>query len=114
MLLLLASLIGCGPDCQSSCDKIFGDGPDECNIQLPGHEGATGRQEMTSACMSHCEAALARNGEIGDYSPNERSSANDSISLENEKQAAAWMDCVAETECSFLDEGYCAPVKNFP
>jgi hypothetical protein len=114
MLLLLASLIGCGPDCATSCDKLFGDGPGECNIQIPGKEGTTGRQEMIRECNAHCDSALARNGDVGDYSPNERASANDEVSLENEKQAAMWMDCVAETDCDFLGEGYCAPVTNFP
>ena len=39
---------------------------------------------------------------------------DDDVALENEQQAALWMDCVAETSCDNLDKNYCAPVKNFP
>jgi hypothetical protein len=115
LLLFSAALAGgCGPDCNTSCEKIFGDSSGECNIQIPGKVGASGREEMISACVAHCEYAMKRNGDIGDYSPNERASGDDDISLENEKQAALWMDCVAETSCTNLDKNYCAPVKNFP
>ena len=110
----LVALQGCGPDCQSSCDKLFGDGEGECNIQVPGKEGEAGRVEMTRDCVSHCEQALARNGDVGDYSPNERAGANDEVSLDNEKQAALWMDCVEATSCDYLGENYCAPTTNFP
>lgn len=115
------ALTGCGPDCQSSCEKLYGDGTDrngepQCNIELPGKEGAAGAQEMTRDCVAHCEHALARNGDIGDYKPNERASGNDEVSLDNEQQAALWMDCVEETSCVNLNPnggGYCAPVSNF-
>ena len=103
-----------GPSCRDACEKIFGDGDGECNIQIPGKEGASGRAEMVSTCVSHCESAMNRSGEIGDYSPNERASGDDDIALENEQQAALWMDCVADTSCDNLNSNYCAPVKNFP
>lgn len=116
--VLLVSLValasGCGPDCYSSCEKIFGDAADECDIQIPGKEGESGRQEMISQCVAHCESALSNNGDIGDYTPNERASGDDDIALENEKQAALWMDCVSETSCDNLNKNYCAPVKNYP
>ena len=105
---------GCGPDCTDSCQKIFGDKSDQCNIQIPGKTGAAGREEMVSACEAHCQHALKLNGDIGNYEPNQRASGDDDISLENEKQAALWMDCVAETSCDNLNDNYCAPVKNFP
>jgi hypothetical protein len=111
-LVIVAALFagGCGPDCQSSCDKIFGDQADQCGIAVPGKEAS----EMISECVAHCESAMKRNGDIGDYDPDERASGDDDISLENEKQAALWMDCVAETSCDNLNKNYCAPVKNFP
>jgi len=116
--VLLVSLValasGCGPDCYSSCEKIFGDAADECDIQIPGKEGESGRQEMISQCVAHCESAMGNNGDIGDYTPNERASGDDDIALENEKQAALWMDCVSETSCDNLNKNYCAPVKNYP
>lgn len=110
--LLFAALFaaGCGPDCRSSCEKIFGDQADDCNIPIPGKDAS----EMISECVAHCESAIKRNGDIGDYDPNERASGDDDIALENEKQAALWMECVAETSCDNLDKNYCAPVKNFP
>ncbi|MES2640306.1 MAG: hypothetical protein V4850_12510 [Myxococcota bacterium] len=116
LLVFSAALLatGCGPDCQTSCEKIFGDAAGECDIQIPGKVGESGRQEMISQCVSHCEQALRRNGDIGDYSPNERAGGDDDISLENEKQAALWMDCVSETSCDNLNKNYCAPVKNYP
>ncbi|MDP2312307.1 MAG: hypothetical protein Q8P41_05335 [Pseudomonadota bacterium] len=115
LLVLVAVLAtGCGPDCYSSCEKIFGDSSGECDIQIPGKVGESGRQDMISQCVSHCERAMRRNGDVGDYTPNERASGDDDISLENEKQAALWMDCVAETSCDNLNSNYCAPVKNYP
>jgi hypothetical protein len=115
MLLLAVLGTGCGPDCESSCEKLFGDGPDECNIQVAGHSGATGRSYMIAQCMNHCQAAMERNGEVGDYDPNVRPQGNNEVSLENEKQAALWMDCVAETSCENLGtNGYCQPTTNFP
>lgn len=109
-----AFAVGCGPDCYSSCEKIFGDAAGECDISIPGKTGESGRQEMISQCVSHCERAMRRNGDIGDYSPNERASGADDISLENEKQAGKWMDCVAETSCDNLNKNYCAPVTTYP
>ena len=114
MTFAAALASGCaGPDCYTSCEKIFGDGEGECNIQIPGKEGASGREEMINSCLAHCEAAMKRNGDIGTYSPNERTSSGDDVSLDNEKQAALWMDCVDETSCDNLNKNYCAPVKNF-
>lgn len=103
-----------GPSCYDACEKIFGDSDGQCNIQIPGKEGESGRSEMINKCVAHCESALNRAGEVGDYSPNERASGDDDVALENEQQAALWMDCVAETSCDNLDKNYCAPVKNFP
>ncbi len=114
VLPLVALTVGCGPDCQSSCDKIFGTKAEECNITIPGKADASGIQELTAECVSHCEQALARNGEVGTYEPNERTSASDAVALENEKQAALWMDCVSETACEDLNKNFCAPVTNFP
>ncbi|MFN7145846.1 MAG: hypothetical protein ACK4YP_18870 [Myxococcota bacterium] len=103
-----------GPSCYDACEKLFGDGDGQCNIVVPGKDGASGRAEMTSSCIAHCESAMNRAGEIGDYAPNERAPGGEDISLDNEQQAALWMDCVSETSCDNLNKNYCAPVTNFP
>ncbi len=104
-------LTGCGePDCQSSCDRLFGDGPDQCALQVPD----TPAEEMIRSCLAHCNDALSRTGEVGDYAPNARPTGGSQVSLANEQQAALWMDCVAETACENLEEGVCAPTRNFP
>ena len=101
-------------DCQSSCVKLFGEQAEQCNIQVPGHTGDEGRQEMIDMCEDHCEGAMGQAGEAGDYSPNERTSGNEDVGLANDAQAALWMDCVAESACTDLKENYCAPTTNFP
>ena len=100
----LLLLTACGPDCQETCNKLYNES--ECNIQSPG---AT-REELLGRCNTECENSLDVAGEVGDYNPNEYTPSNESIELGNDKQAAVWMDCIAETSCEFLTDGYCAPV----
>lgn len=105
---------GCGENCQSTCRHVYDDS--ECNVSKGGIQ--TG--ELLDTCVSECEAAMKVPGEMGDYDPFVRVSAADTIRLENESQAAAWIDCVWEIapepgftpECSGLDPqtGYCAPI----
>jgi hypothetical protein len=119
LLLPIAALAtACsGPTCQSSCERLYGDQPatgDEpaqCNLAtlFPDTEPA----EMMDSCMAHCNDAVARNGEAGDYDPNQRAGAAE-VSLDNERQAALWMDCVEQTSCDLLKTGVCAPTTNFP
>jgi hypothetical protein len=109
-LVVLASACGEAPlDCFASCDKLFGNLAEQCAIVVPGRSA----QEMTNDCVASCDHALARSGELGSYNPDERSSGADDISLENEQQAAAWMDCIHETSCDLLNQNYCAPTTNF-
>ena len=102
-------LAGCGPDCNTSCDKLFGDRNEECRIVVPGRSA----QEMTNSCLAECEGALKVTGEMDGYDPDVRGSGAEDISLKNEQQAAAWMDCIAETSCKDLEDNYCAPTTNF-
>ena len=106
---------GCGPTCQSTCNRLYQE--DECNLQSAGLT----REELISTCMEKCENALDREGDLGDYDPNQYTPANETVELENDKQAAAWMECVASTACCQLGQsasqecasgsgGYCAPV----
>lgn len=100
------ALAGCvGENCQSACRKVYS--PDECNIQTPGVEDWT---QMYDDCLDHCEFAMRTPGDLGGYDPNERNVTGAAVELENERQAAAWIDCVTEQACERLDEGYCAPI----
>ena len=104
-LTLLAS--GCGPNCQSTCDRLYGQTGEDCQIVRPG--GATST-DLKNECMRVCEDALDIPGELEGYNPDEWQGSSDSVTIENDKQAAVWMDCIAETSCEDLEKGYCAPV----
>jgi len=97
---------GCGPNCQSTCDKLYGTTGEACAISRP----ATTETELRNTCMEKCEYALDRPGEVGNYDPDERQGSSAAVEIENDKQAALWMDCIAETACEDLLHGYCAPV----
>lgn len=103
ILVPLALWSGCGPDCQSTCHTLYDDG--QCNIPTPGRD----MEDAFSDCVNECEYALSRTGEMGDYNPDKQNTSGTSPVLENEVQAAAWMDCIEETSCEVIDEGYCAP-----
>jgi hypothetical protein len=104
----LAALAGCGDrTCQSTCLRIWDEA--QCGVQLTGIDPA----EAISDCRNQCEDALANAGEMGDYNPFGKVDPLDPPLLENEKQAAAWMDCVWETDCALIQPeggGICAPI----
>ena len=104
LVVVSAVAVGCGPDCQSTCNTLYQS--EQCNIQSPGSD----QGELLNTCMDACEDALKQPGEVGDYNPTEYTPASVSVTLQNDKQAAVWMDCVSETACEFLESGYCAPV----
>lgn len=106
MILLLLALVGCGPNCQSTCFQLYGTDQGQCAIERPGRN----TDELIGDCLDYCEDALTNNGELGDYDPLTKKGSDVAITLENEKQAALWMECVAESDCGRIDEGYCAPV----
>ena len=104
--LFFASLsTGCGPDCQSTCTKMFSQ--NECDIQRAGAE----REELLDICEERCETALAKPGPADpDYNPADKmppSQTTDQSTIETDVEAAMWMDCVEETACELIDEGYC-------
>ena len=103
--LVLATLTGCGPNCQSTCNRIYGDEPD-CAIQRAGRD----KTELVNYCLNECENALTSPGELEGYDPFVAQGQSESISIDNEKQAALWMDCVTESACDRLTSGYCAPI----
>ena len=116
----LSPLAGCGgPDCNNTCQSLFSDGQVSvwhdgksvdklaCSLDVPGRN----QTELINECVTECEAALDNPGDVGkyDYTSGERPSSSSSIRLETDMQAAAWMDCVWETSCEYLDQGYCPP-----
>jgi hypothetical protein len=107
-LVAALALPGCGPTCQSTCNRLYSSTGDNCNIVRAGET----QSDLLNTCMDTCDNALTVSGEIDGYNPNDRQHGGQSASalLSNEKRAAVWMDCVADTSCSDLDDGYCAPV----
>ncbi len=104
LLALLAT--GCGPNCQVTCDRLYGSTGDACGIARPN----TSENDLKSTCMKACKEALKYPGELEGYDPDERQGSSASVEITNDKQAAVWMDCIAETACEDLEKGYCAPV----
>ena len=103
-LTALSLVSGCGPNCQATCNKLYLE--NECNLTSPGMT----RDELMSECNNHCEQALDKVGDGGTYTPEERTPSDRSVELENDKQAALWMECVDSHACEHLDDGYCQPV----
>lgn len=110
-MMFLALLMGCGPTCQNTCRQVFV----TCAIEKTGQS----QNELIGDCTRECEAAMARAGDQGDYEPDIRRTTAESIQLETDAQAAAWMDCVWDhapdgtpEQCLDLDPrtGYCAPI----
>lgn len=104
MPLLTVVLTGCGPSCQSTCEKLYQ--ADECNTERPGRT----TDELLQACNNSCEDALTQPGEIDNFNPYSNEGSSSSITLDNEQQAALWMDCIAEQACDKIADGYCSPV----
>ncbi len=104
ILALWAS--ACGPNCQSTCNRLYTTADNGCGIERPGVD----QSELISTCMDECEDALKLAGDLDGYDPFERTGSSTSVQIENEKQAALWMDCIAETSCEYLESGYCAPI----
>lgn len=94
--ILLATIAlgatGCGPDCYSACAKLY---LEECNIVASGQS----QDELLDDCVDTCQAALQTPGEVGTYDPYRPQSSSNAIEIENDRQAALWMDCVDQTSC---------------
>jgi hypothetical protein len=112
-------IAGCGNDCQSTCNKLYGTKPN-CGEES-GERGSEnyfpglnrfGEDETKKKrqCMDECELAMKTPGEVGDYRPNEYTPSDVNVELTNDRQAAVWMDCVDSHACEKLAAGYCAPV----
>jgi len=109
-----ALVAGCGHDCQDTCRHVYD--PAECNVIIPGAQA----DDLIKTCIRECETAMGKNGELGDYKPYSHSASFENLILENEKQAALWIDCVWDAApddgpsggCEDLDPatGICAPI----
>ncbi len=108
--LCVASLAtACGPDCQTTCEKLYAQGG-ECEFTSAGDQYG---EKSFSRCIETCESAVATPGDAGDYNPQEKTPSSQSIELENDQQAALWMDCVQEKSCELLKTSggrFCAPI----
>ena len=100
-----ALLAGCSKNCQATCERIYGA---ECDITIPGIT----TDELMTECQSDCEQALQQPGSMGNYNPYNQRDPTVDFHLENEKQAAEWMDCVSNATCEELDpvSGICYPI----
>lgn len=112
--LVVSALSGCGENCESTCTRVYD--PSECGVVLPG----VTPEDLITTCVSECEDALQRTGELR-FDPKQTPAADDAWRLQNEAEAAAWMDCVWEQApgtgpsktCANIDPqqgGICAPI----
>lgn len=83
---------GCGPDCYSACSKLY---QEECNISAAGQT----EDDLLQDCIDVCQDALNTPGDVDGYDPYEPQSSSSAIVIENDRQAALWMDCVDQTSC---------------
>lgn len=107
VLAVVGSLFGCGPNCRSSCETLYGSSDGQCDIDVMGAEGDEGAAELIDECEATCDEAMRNTGKVGTYDPN--SNADDDATIVNEKQAALWMECVSTTSCENMRKGYCQP-----
>jgi hypothetical protein len=110
------ALVGCGYNCQSTCNHVYAQS--ECKIAT----GLTDENDTITACTDQCNLALGKTGDLGLYDPYTPYHGQGAPPvLENDKQAALWMECVWSTApddgysagCDNLDPtdgGYCAPI----
>ncbi|MEL6346203.1 MAG: hypothetical protein AAFV53_24040 [Myxococcota bacterium] len=95
---------GCGgPDCQDTCNKLYQS--EQCDRTSDER-----RDDRLNACNDACEQALEIPGEQGDYDPYDFLDNNSEIELENDKQAAVWMECIDTLTCDNIDQGQCRPI----
>lgn len=105
-LIATVGLTACGENtrsCQNACQRAYRS--EQCGLQIPGQS----QSDLIGDCETECNNALQATGEIDGYDPDCRDCFNRSepFELKNEKQAALWMDCVMDTVCEDLNDGYC-------
>jgi hypothetical protein len=106
LMLLGACILSESDTCRTTCSRLYTAGDDGCDIQRPGRT----TNELVESCRDACFEAMQTGGEVGDYDPYERVGSSVAVELENKAQAQLWAECVAETSCDNLADGFCAPV----
>ncbi|MCP4806267.1 MAG: hypothetical protein GY913_05720 [Proteobacteria bacterium] len=104
MLLLLAGCSMLTPRCSSTCHRLHD--ADQCHIERPGRD----QDELYDNCVDECAQANQQAGDAGEYDPFTRTEPNQSIELDNRAQVELWAQCIDETACDVILDGYCAPV----
>jgi hypothetical protein len=101
----------CGPTCASSCRRFYDQ--EACNA---GPEGLA-TEDAIAQCTDICHSALQLTGpepaaDDRRFNPEFIAPATQQTTLANEREAAAWMDCVwsfSDDECGDrLGDRYCA------
>ncbi|MGH7341712.1 MAG: hypothetical protein ACREKH_14565 [Candidatus Rokuibacteriota bacterium] len=87
---------GCEKSCQNTCQRVFD--ATECAVIIPGQN----EEDLEQECTAECEEALQHAGPMGVYDPYIGDRPDQPDELENERQAAAWMECVWAVECPDL------------
>lgn len=92
--------------CPNACDRAFSES--ECHFGAGLAAGGDPRKAIRE-CTRECENALRQTGDLDGYDPDDYNSVDRSRSFElkNEAQAAAWIDCVSETSCQDINDGFC-------
>jgi len=98
---------GCQPTCQSTCNRYYS--VDECDAKPAGID----EDEALQLCLQTCSDALDQPGPAPSptdarFSPTNSAPPTRSPQIENELEAAAWMDCV----WSFEDRDECQDKLN--
>ncbi len=91
-------------NCSTPCSRLYDE--DQCGIQRPG----SSQDELYDLCVEQCAEAAGEDGEVGDYDPYSQTPIATAVNLENRAQVELWSDCIDETSCEYLQDGYCAPV----
>lgn len=104
MLLLLTGCFLVSAPCSSSCQRLYD--ADQCNIERPGRD----QDELYDNCVDECAQANQQAGDAGEYDPFTRTESNQSIELDNRAQVELWSQCIDETSCDDIADGFCAPV----
>lgn len=110
---LMLSVQGCTPTCSTTCQHYYE--ADQCDAPPAG----LAREDAIAQCTNVCQDALQQTGPAPDptdprFNPAVISPPTKSPQITNEREAAAWMDCVwsfADDVCpSRLGDQYCVRV----
>ncbi len=114
LLVIFAVLASaCEPTCQDTCRRFYED--EQCDAGPDGLDN----ERAIEQCLDICSDALQVTGPEVDvrdrrFNPDFVAPLNQTSTLDSEREAAAWMDCVwsfSDDECpTALDDQYCAKI----